>query len=84
MSGNNNVVVSGGYGLNCVANYWYLEQLKDEGINLYVEPISNDAGTAMGAALLAYHSITKDEKVRPFAESLFLGTSRDRRNYRNC
>ena len=30
-----NVVLSGGYGLNCVANYWYLEQLKDEGINLF-------------------------------------------------
>lgn len=73
MSGNKNVVVSGGYGLNCVANYWYLKELKDEGINLYVEPISNDAGTAMGAALLAYHSITKDKTVRPFAESLFLG-----------
>lgn len=73
MSGNKNVVVSGGYGLNCVANYWYLEQLKDEGINLYVEPISNDAGTAMGAALMTYHAITGDDKVRPFAESLYLG-----------
>ena len=39
MSGNKNVVLSGGYGLNCVANYWYLGQLKDEDINLYVEPI---------------------------------------------
>jgi len=72
-SGNKNVVLSGGYGLNCVANYWYLEQLKDEDINLYVEPISNDAGTAVGAAMLAYHSITKDNNVRPFGESLFLG-----------
>ena len=41
MSGNTNVVLSGGYGLNCVANYWFLDQLKDEGINLYVEPVSN-------------------------------------------
>ena len=56
-SGNKNVVLSGGYGLNCVANYWYLEQLKDEGINLFVEPVSNDAGTAIGAALLVYHSV---------------------------
>ena len=73
MSGNKNVVISGGYGLNCVANYWYLEQLKEEGINLYVEPISNDAGTAMGAALLIHYNVTKDETVRPFGESLFLG-----------
>jgi carbamoyltransferase len=73
MSGSNNVVLSGGYGLNCVANYWYLEQLKDEGINLYVEPISNDAGTAIGAALLGYHTLTNDSKIRPYADSLYLG-----------
>ena len=73
MSGNKNVVLSGGYGLNCVANYWYLGELKDEGINLYVEPVSSDAGTAMGAALLCHYSLTKDETVRPFGESLFLG-----------
>ena len=73
MSGNKNVVLSGGYGLNCVANYWYRGQLKDEGINLYVEPISNDAGTSIGAALFAYYMITKDEKVRGYADSLFLG-----------
>jgi len=73
MSGEKNVVISGGYGLNCVANYWYLEQLKDEDINIYVEPISNDAGTAMGAAMLVHHSINKDSKVRDFAESLYLG-----------
>lgn len=72
-TGNKNVVLSGGYGLNCVANYFYLDQLKDEGINLYVEPISNDAGTCIGAALTMYHTITKDKNIRPYAESLYLG-----------
>tara|TARA_Y100000758_G_scaffold5925_1_gene4946 strand:- start:3559 stop:5352 length:1794 start_codon:yes stop_codon:yes gene_type:complete len=75
MSGNRNVVLSGGYGLNCVANYWYLGELEEEGINLYVEPVSSDAGTAMGAALLCHYSLTKNETVRPFGESLFLGPS---------
>ena len=78
MSGNKNVVLSGGYALNCVANYWYLGQLKDEGINLFVEPVSNDAGTAMGAALLLHYNITKDEKVREYGESLFHGPRQDR------
>tara|TARA_B100000959_G_scaffold270404_1_gene317193 strand:- start:62 stop:1894 length:1833 start_codon:yes stop_codon:yes gene_type:complete len=73
LSGNKNVVLSGGYGLNCVANYWYLEQLKDEDINLYVEPISSDAGTAMGAALLVHYNATGDFTPRKFGESLFLG-----------
>jgi len=73
MSGNKNVVISGGYGLNCVANYWYLEQLKDEGINLFVEPVSNDAGTAIGAALMVYHKKTKDATIRPRIENLYTG-----------
>ena len=72
-TGNKNVVLSGGYALNCVANYFYLDQLKEEGINLYVEPISNDAGTCIGAALLMHYTITKDKAVRPYAESLYLG-----------
>ena len=38
LTGKKNVVISGGYGLNCVANYYYLDALKDEGIEMYVEP----------------------------------------------
>jgi len=73
ISGNKNVVISGGYGLNCVANYWYLDQLKDEGINLYVEPVSNDAGTAIGAALLAHHRINEDDIVKSKINDLYTG-----------
>lgn len=75
MSGIKNVVLSGGYGLNCVANYHYLDALKDDGINFYVEPISNDAGTCIGAAYLVYHKVNDDDKVRPYADSLYLGPS---------
>ena len=76
-SGNKNVVLSGGYGLNCVANYWYLEQLKDEGINLFVEPVSNDAGTAIGAALLVYHSVSGDMEIRDRIKDLYYGPEYD-------
>lgn len=68
-----NVVLSGGYGLNCVANYWYLDHLKDKGINLYVEPVSNDAGTAIGAALLMHYDIVNDRVPRMYNNSLYLG-----------
>jgi len=73
MTGQTNVVLTGGYALNCVANYWYLDQLKDEGINLFVEPVSNDAGTAIGAALLQYHRVTKDAQVREPLKTLYTG-----------
>jgi carbamoyltransferase len=71
-SGKNKVVISGGYGLNCVANYHYLEALKDTGIEIYVEPISNDAGTAMGAALMFWHGMENDTTIRKY-DSLYLG-----------
>jgi len=73
ISGKKNVVLSGGYALNCVANYWYLEQLEGEGINLFVEPVSNDAGTALGAALLWHHRLTRDSKIKPQITNLYTG-----------
>lgn len=73
MSGQKNIVLSGGYALNCVANYHYLSVLKDFGINLYVEPISSDAGTSIGAALYHHYLVTGDVSVRPKNESLYLG-----------
>lgn len=73
MSGIKNVVFSGGYGLNCVANYFYLTKLNELGINFYAEPISNDAGTCIGAALLVHHKMNEDDRVRPYADSLYLG-----------
>ena len=72
-TGNKNVVLSGGYGLNCVANYWYLDKLEKEGIKLYVEPISSDAGTAIGAAYMVHYNITRDTDTLPYADSLYLG-----------
>jgi carbamoyltransferase len=71
-SGKKRVVISGGYGLNCVANYYYLDKLKEEGIEIYVEPISNDAGTAMGAALMFWHGMQEDTTVRKY-DTLYLG-----------
>jgi len=61
ISGNKNVCLTGGYALNCVANYYYKEKLNELGINLYVEPNSSDAGTSIGVAYLAYH-YTKEIK----------------------
>ena len=78
MTNNKKVVLSGGYGLNCVANYYYLEHLRKDGVELYVEPISNDAGTAMGAALLFYHQIFAD-KTPKVHDTLYLGPDKEYR-----
>ena len=43
----------------------YLKKHLPKDINLYVEPISSDAGTAMGAAKLLYYQITKSNNKYP-------------------
>jgi carbamoyltransferase len=47
-----NIVLSGGYALNCVNNYEYLKEFPDH--NFFVDPVAHDGGTAIGAALWAY------------------------------
>lgn len=64
------VCCSGGYFLNCVTNYYLLKRFPD--VEFYFEPISNDAGTAIGAAKLMWHKETQDTTIRPF-KSLYLG-----------
>lgn len=44
-----NIVLSGGYSLNCTNNYKYLSEYPD--YNFFVDPIPHDGGTAIGAAL---------------------------------
>jgi len=71
MTGKKKVIITGGYGLNCVANYHCLDALKDTGIEIYAEPISNDAGTSIGAAYWANYLTTGEAKnIDP---TLYLG-----------
>jgi carbamoyltransferase len=76
MSGKKQVVFSGGYALNCVANYYFLDRLNEEGIELYVEPISNDGGTAIGVALWGYYEASQStEKLN--GREIYLGFKYD-------
>jgi len=62
-TGLTNICIAGGYGLNCVANYEYLKYLPD-GVNLYIEPISHDGGTCIGAAKIIHHQENDDYTIR--------------------
>lgn len=74
MTGESNIVLTGGCALNCVANYEYLNILP-KGVKLYVEPISTDAGTSIGLAKLDYYSQTKSTS-RHRLKTLYLGKER--------
>ena len=49
MSTCRNLVLTGGYAMNCVNNYKYAQHFK--GVNFFVDPVPHDGGTAIGAAV---------------------------------
>jgi carbamoyltransferase len=60
--GEKNLCLSGGFFLNCVSNYHLLKKLP-KNINIYVEPISSDAGNAIGAAKFLYYQLTNSREI---------------------
>jgi len=74
VTGETNIVLTGGCALNCVANYEYLKILP-KGVKLYVEPISTDAGTSIGLAKIIYYFNTKSTS-RHKLKTLYLGKER--------
>lgn len=55
-TGINNVCIVGGYGLNVVANNHYVKNLPN--VNFYFEPVSDDTGISVGAAMLRHFEKT--------------------------
>jgi len=70
LTGEKNVVLSGGYFLNCSNNYQYLKRFPN--LNFFVDPIAHDGGTAIGASKYLWHKITGDKTIRKL-ETLYLG-----------
>lgn len=54
-----NIVLSGGYSLNCTNNYKYLEAFPDH--QFFVDPIPHDGGTGVGAAIWFERSLTSGD-----------------------
>ena len=52
LTGNKQICIAGGYGLNCVTNYFLKKRFPN--LEIYHEPISHDGGTAIGAAYLGW------------------------------
>jgi len=48
-----NIVLSGGFSLNCTNNYKYLKKFPEH--KFFVDPAANDSGTSIGAALFCYN-----------------------------
>jgi len=73
------VCISGGYGMNIVANYYYLQRFPD--VEFYFEPLCNDNGISIGAAMNTYVQLTN--KVPNPVETTFVhGTNYDISSYK--
>lgn len=70
-TGSKNIVISGGYGLNVVANNYYIK--KFPGINFFFEPLSDDSGNSIGGAMMSYRMFTKDTNIYPMSHTFIHG-----------
>lgn len=61
MTGIKNVCLVGGYALNVVANSFYIKNLPD--VDFYFEPVADDTGITIGAAMLKYKLETENDLV---------------------
>jgi len=61
MTGIKNICISGGYGLNVVANSYYVKHLPE--CKFYFDPLADDSGTSIGAALFLYYRKTQDTRL---------------------
>lgn len=78
LTGQKNVVISGGYALNCVANYNYKKRFPE--IKLFVDPVAHDGGTSIGLAKLIWYEYCRQEGKQPEKnplKTLYLGLNRN-------
>lgn len=61
-----NIVISGGYGLNCVANYEFLKHFPNH--NFYIDPVCFDAGISIGQAFYYHRQYSKFFPIQPLKD----------------
>lgn len=80
VTGEKNLCLSGGVALNCVANGRILREGPFE--NIWIQPAAGDAGSALGAALFAWHQYEDKPRqasgARDFMKGSYLGPRYER------
>jgi carbamoyltransferase len=78
-TGIQNVCISGGYGMNIVANYYYLQRFPN--VKFYFEPMCNDSGCSIGSAISTYVDLTGNKHI-PIRTTSFHGFNYDISRYK--
>lgn len=68
------VCITGGYGLNVVTNEYLIKNLPD--VEFYFEPLADDSGNSIGAAMHYYREQTQDSKINKITTTFFHGVER--------
>ena len=74
ITGETNIVISGGFGLNCVANYKLVKKFPE--YNIYVDPIAHDGGTSIGLAKYVWYAHSYSTEIKSL-DSVYLGLKPD-------
>ena len=82
-SSTKNVCITGGYGLNVVANSYYKKRFPD--LNFFFEPLADDSGNSIGSALLMHYKIAKTNTKLNYKNTFFHGIKEDiPKEYEHC
>jgi carbamoyltransferase len=73
------VCISGGYGMNILANSYYVNTFPD--IEFYFEPLSTDPGISIGCAMYHYRKETNDNELKPINNISFHGIKHNLHKY---
>jgi carbamoyltransferase len=65
----NNVVITGGYGLNVVCNQYLTDRFPK--LNFYFEPLADDSGNSIGAANYICREHTNNSKIIPLTHTFY-------------
>ena len=78
-----NICITGGYGLNVVANSYYKKRFPE--YNFFYEPLADDTGNSIGCALLAYYKEINSFKKVSIPDTFFHGKPHKvPENYNHC
>ena len=74
------VCLSGGYAMNIVTNYQLTQEFPD--VEFFFEPLCNDGGISIGAAMYMYRALTKDFTIHPMETTSYHGVAQDVSTYK--
>lgn len=74
-----NIVISGGYGLNCVTNYELLKRFPN--YNFYIDPVCFDAGISIGQAFFYHKKNSKFFPIKPL-NNVYIGLKEEQYDLR--